>query len=530
MTRRKFLTAGAACLSTGSSFLWADAARGQPTSSRELRLGLSGEPTSADPHFAALTPNVALAQHLFDALIHVDADGAFIPALATSWRAVDPVTWEIKLRPDVRFHDGSVLTMDDVLFSLQRPGRALNSPAPLTTFSRQVASTQVVDPLTLLMKTREPYGGLPGDLTSLFIVSRAAAENAQPADFDSGKAAVGTGPFRLRSFVKGKSVTLVRHDTYWAVPAPWTTVNMLFLPDEKQRTAALAAGQVDAIEGVPAAEVAALKGRPGFRLVQRTSWRTIFLHIEQFTDRSPWLADNAGQPMKDSPLKDRRVRHAMSLAIDRVAMVQNLMPGLAEPAGQLIAPGVLGYSKVLKPEAPDLSAARRLLSEAGHPDGFMLTLHAPKNRYVCDEQVAQWVAQQWSKIGLRTKVETMSAADYFPRARRGEFSVAMLGYGSLAGDFALRALLGTPDGPKGWGTWNWSKYSSNRVDALIRDSLRNPDVARRQQLAAQAMEIAMGEHAVVPLHHQFASWAMRSGLTYVGRLDEFTLASQFRPA
>lgn len=525
MTRRQFLAAGAALLGAGTSVRAQPRAAHEP---RELRLALSSEATSADPHFAAFAPNINLAQHVFDALVHVDAAGRYVPGLATSWRSVDPLTWEIKLRPGVRFHDGSELTVEDVVFSLQRPGKIIDSPGPFTTFSRQIANTRVVDATTLHIATRDPYGGLPGDLSSLFIVSKRAAEQALPADFDAGRAAIGTGPFRLRAFTKGQSVTLDRHEGYWGGKAAWPSVTLVFIPDEKQRSAALLAGQVDAIEGVSPSDVSQLRAQRGLTVVQRTSWRTVFLHLEQFTDRSPWIADSLGRPMETSPLKSRRVRHALSLAINRPALVHSILEGLAEPAAQLVAPGILGYRQSLKPDPFDAPEARRLLAEAGFPSGFTLTMHAPSKRYIHDEQVAATVAQLWSRVGVRTRVETMPVSGYFTRARRGEFSVAMLGYGSLAGDFALRALLGTPDSVRGWGAWNWSKYSNTKLDAAIRESLRSTDASRRQDQAAAAMEIAMQDHAVIPLHHQFASWAMRAGFTYGGRVDEFTLAQHFR--
>ncbi|MES2948576.1 MAG: ABC transporter substrate-binding protein [Pseudomonadota bacterium] len=529
MTRRNFLTLGAAWLGAGLAIAGApQPARNTVAVRKDLRLGLASEPTAVDPHFAALGPNLNLSQHLFDALVHADASGRLVPALATSWRATDPVTWEFKLRTDVRFHDGSALSMEDVLYSLQRPGTITNSPAPFTTFSRQVLSTQGTDGTTLVIKTREPYGGLPGDLSSLFIVSKRAAEGASSADFDSGKAAVGTGPYKLVRFKKGESVVLHRHDAYWDGKPAWEDATLQFLPDEKQRTAALLAGQVDAIEGVPPADAAALRGQPGMAVVQRTSWRTIFLHLEQFTDHSPWIEDTAGQPMRTSPLKDRRVRRALSLAINRPAIARSTMEGMATPAAQLISPGIIGYSPILKPDAYDPVEAKRLLADAGLPNGFRLTLHAPNNRYINDEQIAVTVAQLWSRVGVATHVETLPAATYFNRARRGEFSVAMLGYGSSGADFALRALLGTPDSAKGWGTWNWAKYSNTRLDAALKESLRSTDPVKRQNQAAAAMEIAMLDHAAIPLHHQAATWAMRSGIAYAGRVDEFTLAHQFR--
>jgi len=526
MTRRNFLVTGVAGITTtltGSVLATARAPR-------ELRLGLSSPATSADPHYQAVSANVSLSQHIFDALVHVDAAGRYVPGLATSWRATDAYTWEIKLRPGVRFHDGSLLTMEDVLHSLRRPGTIIDSPGPFTTFSKQFVRLQPLDDSTLEIKTREPYGGLPGDLSSLFIVSKKASERAQPADFDAGRAAVGTGPFKLRRFTKGESVRLERHDAYWGGRPDWEAVTLTYLTDDKQRTAALLSDEVDAIEAVPSADTAKLREQRGLSLIQRTSWRTIFFHLEQFTDRSPWIFDANGQPMTTSPLKDRRVRRALSLAIDREAVVKGIMGGQALPAAQLVAPGIVGYNETLKPDPYDPAQARKLLADAGFPNGFSLTLHAPNNRYINDEKIAGAVAHFWGGVGVRTKIETFPAADYFARARRGEFSVAMLGYGSMGADFALRALLGTPDSNKGWGTWNWAKYTNSRLDATIHAALQSTDPSKRQLLAAAAMDMAMHDHAVLPLHHQLATWCMRKGISYAGRVDEFTFAHHFKIA
>jgi peptide/nickel transport system substrate-binding protein len=525
-SRRQFVAAAAALAGAGVAI----SAQNSLLPQRELRLALAGEPTSADPHFAALAPNVCLAKHIFDALVNVDETGRYTPGLALSWHTLDPLTWEFKLRPGLRFHDGSELTAEDVLFSLQRPARILNSPAPLTTFSKQIVGMKIIDGTTLHLRTNEPYGGLPGDLSSLYIVSRKAAATAQPSDFDSGKVAVGTGPFRLVSFVKGSSAKLQRNAAYWGGAPAWEAATLLFMPEADARSAALRAGKVDAMEGVTPEDIESLRTRSDLRLVQRTSWRTVFLHLDQFTDRSPWITHNSTGRLDTSPLKDVRVRRAMSLALDRRALVSELLSGMAEPGSQLVPSDVLGHSRKLRVAAVNRSAARQLLAQAGYGSGFELTMHAPRHRYIRDQEVAQAIARQWGLVGIKTRVDTLPAEQYFRRARQGEFSVAMLGYGSLAGDFALRALLGTPDGVKGWGTWNWSKYSNAQLDRVIRRSLGSTDPLQRQQHAASAMEIAMQDHAVIPLHHQFASWAMRSGVSYIGRLDEFSLAHQFWPA
>jgi peptide/nickel transport system substrate-binding protein len=235
-----------------------------------------------------------------------------------------------------------------------------------------------------------------------------------------------------------------------------------------------------------------------------------------------------GRLARAPALRDARVRQAISMAIDRRALVEKTMEGLATPATNIVAPGILGNNPAIKPDPYDPVAARKLLADAGWPDGFGMTLHGPNDRYINDEQVVQTVAQMLSRIGIAVKVETQPVAVYFARARKHEFSFALLGWGSNAGDFALRTLVGTPNAETGWGTWNWGRYSNPKVDALVQSSLTNVDPKKRDAIAREAMAIAMRDHAVIPLHHQFASWAMRRGVRYTARLDEFTYAHQFR--
>jgi len=199
------------------------------------------------------------------------------------------------------------------------------------------------------------------------------------------------------------------------------------------------------------------------------------------------------------------------------------------PASNIVAPGILGYANALKVEKYDPEGAKKLLAAAGYPNGFNLTLHGPNNRYINDERVVQTVAQFLSRIGITTKVETLPLSVYFGKARAGEFSVALLGWGTLAGDFGLRTLVGTPNPNTGWGTWNWGKYSNPNVDKLVQAALGSVDEKEREKFAEQAATIALQDYAVIPLHHQYATWAIRKGLKYTPRIDEFTFAHQFHP-
>lgn len=514
-----FVLAGAIALNLQSATVFA----------ADLKIALSADVSSLDPHFVNIAPNIAFSQHLFDALIHVDANGQLIPGLATSWRAVDATTWEFKLRSGVKFHDGSDFTAEDVVFSLDRPALLKNSPGPFTSYTRQIVSREIVDAHTVRLKTATPYGPLPLDVSTIFIVSKKAVENASTEDFNSGKALVGTGPFKFVSFKRSDRIEVARNDHYWGPKAAWDKVTFRIFTSDTPRLAALLSGDVDAIENVPTADIGKLRSNPKFTLEQKVSWRTIFWHLDQSRDQSPFVFDKSGKPLEKNPLKDVRVRQAISKAIDRQALVKHTMEGLAVPASNIVSPGIFGHADALKVEAVDVVGAKKLLADAGYPDGFAITLHGPNNRYVNDEQIVQTTAQFLSKIGIQAKVETLPLSSYFGRARAGEFSAALLGWGSLAGDFALRSLVGTPDPDSGWGTWNWGKYSNTRVDQAVRSALGSVDQKKREAAAREGAVAALQDYAVIPLHHQYATWATRKGVKYIARTDEFTFAHQFVP-
>ena len=495
----------------------------------ELRIGLAADVTSLDPHFLNVAPNNNAAWHVFDALVHVDADARIVPGLAVSWRAIDPTTWEFKLRKGVKFHDGSDFTAEDVIFSLERPATLAASPGPFTGFVRPIVAKKIVDPWTIQFSTAAPYAMLPYDLDSIFIVSKKAATGASTEDFNSGKAAIGTGPFKLVRFARGDRIELARNDAYWGSKSAWDRVTLRILPADAARIAALLAGSLDAIENIPTADLTRLKADAGFRLEQKVSWRTLFLHMDQYRDHPPQLSDKSGQPLAKNPFKDARVRLAVSKAINRRAIVERVMEGYAIAAGNLVSPPVFGHVDALKPELYDPGAAKKLLADAGYPDGFAVTLDAPNDRYVNDDQIVQAVAQMLARVGIQIKVETMPASMYFGKARAGEFSFELLGWGSFSGDLALRALVATPNADTGYGAWNWGRYSNPKVDALLLQGFATLDQTKREALAREAATLALKDVPVILLHHQLASWAMTKNIAYSPRTDEYTFARDFRP-
>ncbi|MES2026699.1 MAG: ABC transporter substrate-binding protein [Pseudomonadota bacterium] len=495
----------------------------------DLKIGLAADVSSLDPHYLNIAPNVAFSSQIFDALVNVDANGKLVPGLATSWRAVDATTWEFKLRHGVKFHDGSDFTAEDVVFSLDRPAKLVNSPGPFTAYTKQIVAKKIVDPYTVRLTTAAPYGPLALDVSTIFIVSKKAAEKASTDDFNSGKALIGTGLYKFLSFKRGDRIEVTRNANYWGGKSDWDKVTFRIITNSAPRMAALLSGDVDAIESVPTADLAKLKANSKFRLEQRVSWRTIFWEIDQSEKGTRYVTDKAGKPLPTNPLRDVRVRQAISKAINRQALADRTMERLAVPASNIVSPGIFGYNNGLKVEAYDPEGAKKLLAEAGYPNGFALTLHGPNDRYINDAQVVQTVAQFLNRIGIQTKVETLPLSVYFSKARTGEFSVALLGWGTLAGDFGLRTLVGTPNPDTGWGSWNWGKYSNPTLDKLIASSLGSVDQAKREGFAKDAAAVALKDYAVVPLHHQYATWAMRKGLKYTARIDEFTFAHQFHP-
>jgi peptide/nickel transport system substrate-binding protein len=496
----------------------------------DLAIGIGADVTAIDPHYHNLTPNSNVAAHIFDYLVLRDERQRTIPGLAESWRTVDPLTWEFKLRHGVKFHDGSDFTAADVVASLERVPTVPNSPSPFTVYTKQIKEMIVVDPYTIRFRTATPYPLMPSDLTQVAIVSKSASKSSTE-DFNSGKAAIGTGPYRLVRYAKGDRIELARFDGYWGGKTPWEKVTLRLLPSDAPRVAALLAGDVQAIENVPTSDAANLRNDKRVSLYRTVADRLIYLHMDSERDVSPFVTDRDGKPLVRNPLKEARVRKAISKAINRQGLVERVMEGEAVATGQLLPEGFFGYTKSLKPEPYDPDGAKRLLAEAGYPNGFGLTIHSPNNRYVNDAKVAQAVAQMLARIGIVTRVEAMPSATFFPQATEGKFSFILVGWSSGTGEASspLKALIATPSKEKGFGTANRGHYSNVKVDLMLEDALVTVDDAKREALLQRATELAINDTAIVPLYHQVSLWGTRNGITYAPRTDENTLAHKFKP-
>ncbi|HEV3176202.1 MAG TPA: ABC transporter substrate-binding protein, partial [Stellaceae bacterium] len=433
--------------------------------------------------------------------------------------------------PGVAFHDGAPLTPDDIIFSIERADKVPNSPASFAIYTKAVKGIEVIDPLTLHVKTGTPYPLLPNDLSTIAIQKKRAVEGKGTEDFNRGTAAVGTGPFKFVEWVPGNRIVLERNGAYWGPKPDWEKVVMRPITNNASRVAALLAGDVDFIENVPTADLKRLKDNPAVRVVETVSNRVIYLHLDSNRDRSPFVFDNDGKPLAKNPLKDRRVRLAISKAINRQAIVERVMEGAAIPAGQLLPDGFFGVSPNLKPERWDPEVAKKLLADAGYADGFKLTLHAPNDRYVNDEKVAQAVAQMLTRIGIKTDVQAMPQSVYFTRASKLEFSLMLLGWGADTGEPSspLKSLLATNDPAKGMGTANRGRYSNPTLDELLQEALATVDDEKRSGLLQQATEAGIKDVGIIPLHYEVTVWGMRSDLAFEGNTNQYTQAFDIHP-
>jgi len=498
----------------------------------DLKLAMSSAPTSMDPQFYNLYANNNVAQHIFDTVVSRDADSHIIPGLAESWRLVNDLTWEFKIRKGVKFHDGSELTTEDIVWSLDRPATIQNSPGKFDVYTKAIVHKKVIDRYTIQLITDQPYPLMLSDLTAISIVQKKATQGLTSEDFAHGKGMIGTGPFKFVSYARDDRVELVRNNDYWGPRPAWEKVTLRFIPNPATRLAALLSGDVQAIENVPTPDLPKVRNDPRLSFFSKISHRVIYLYFDAKRDKSPYVTTRDGQSMDKNPLKDARVRLAISMAINRQGIKDHLMEGLSEPTNNLVPPTLFGYNPNLKTVKYDPEGAKKLLAEAGYPNGFGVTLHTPNNRYVNDEQIAETIAQNLTRIGLVTKVEGMPMATYAPKGIKHEWSFGLSGWGAQTGEVSspLRALLACEDNKRGFGTYNWGEYCNPKMDVVLEKALATVDDNARSRLLQEATAIALDDGGIIPIHLQVTTWATQKGIVYVPRTDERTLANYFKPA
>jgi len=483
--------AGASLL-TGAAMLAASGAANALELAEEntLTIGLASEATSVDPHFHNLTPNNQIATMVFDGLVNQGPRQQLLPGLAVEWGPISDTVWEFKLREGVTFHDGSPFTADDVVCTFERAPNVPNSPSSFSLYTKG-KTVEKVDDYTVHIRTEEPYPLMANDVSTVNIVSDEKGCDATTEAFNEGEATFGTGPWKFVEFVPGDRIVMEANEDYWGGAPEFDRLVLRPIKSGPARVAALLAGDVDMINDVPTTDLERLRENEDITIAQGPSNRVIYLHLDQFREDSPHITAKDGSDI-ENPLLDRRVRLAISKAIHREAIRDRVMEGQSVPAGQLLPEGFFGVSENLEPVAYDPEGAKALLEEAGYGDGFKITLHGPNDRYINDARILEAVAQMLNRIGIEASVETMPRSVIFSRASSG--------------------------GP------NRGRHSDPQIDAVIDEALVTVDDEKREALLAEATEMAMENVAIIPIHYQVNAWAMKKGLTYEPRTDEWTLA------
>jgi peptide/nickel transport system substrate-binding protein len=495
-----------------------------PAAAKTLRFSSQGDIVTIDPHAQNEGFTNAFLDNIYEPLVTRGKDLKIEPCLALSWQVVNPTTTRFTLRPNVKFHDGTPFTADDVVFTITR---ALSDTSNFKPYLAGVKEAKKVDDLTVDVITEGPAPVLVPQLTEIRIMSRAWAtkHNVQkPQDFKNkeetyaSRNANGTGPFVLKSREADVKTVALLNSNWWGKMEG--NVNELVYQPIKQnstRLAALLSGEIDFVLDPPPNDIPRLKQDPKIKVVEGNENRTIFFGMDQ--QRDELLYSNV---KGKNPFKDRRVREAVQLAIDVNAIKAQVMRGLSIPTGVMFAPQVNGYSKELdKPVKADPARAKKLLAEAGYPQGFEVTLDCPNNRYINDEAICVAAAAMLARIDVKVKVNTMPRATYFPKIQNFDSSFYMLGWGvpTFDSQYAVQSLLRTLVPKTADGDYNLGRYSNPQVDALVDKLKTEIDTAKRAALAKEILTIHAKDVGHIPLHHQVIPWAMRSNVTVVHRAD-----------
>lgn len=495
-------------------------------SAQTLRWASQGDPLTMDPHSQneSLTNN--LNTQVYESLVSRDRQLAIVPALAVSWQQSDARHWRFKLRPEVRFHDGTPFTATDVVFSVLR---ARDSASDIKAYAEALGEPKRIDDLTVEFVLKQVNPIFLQHLSTIPVMSRAWAEKngaARPIDYKSrqeGYAALhanGTGPYML--VLRQPDVkTVYRRFPGWWGRFEGNVQEVVYTPikSDATRVAALMSGEIDVVLDPAPQDTVRLRKASGVKVIEGPENRIVFIGMDQGRDQLLYASVKGRNPFKDI-----RVRRALYQAIDIDTLRTRLMRGQAVPTGG-ITPSPLGAynDAALEARIPfDLAAARQALTDAGYPQGFEVTLDCPNNRYINDEEICQALAVMWAKIGVRLRVNAIPRSTYFPKLQRLDTSMYLLGWGGAITDAetTLTPLLRTR-GEGGVGAWNFGQVADARLDELAAASSREADPVRRESLVKAALQRHKDQVLTLPLHRQVVPWAVRENIDVVHRPDNW---------
>ncbi len=507
MRTRKWLLAACAALAFAPIAL-TDAAE-----AKTLKWGASREIASLDPYSFGDTFTLSVLNHVYEGLVRYTGDLKIEPALAESWETVSPTVWRFKLRKGVTFHNGAAFTADDVITSLTR---VTHDASPLKGNLPAYKSASKIDDHTVDIEVNGPYPLLLNDLTNIYIFNKAWLEaNNALLPTDAGKGVEGfatnntngTGPFTIESRRTDAKTVYVANPKWWDKPQHnIDRIEFTPITSAATRVAALLSGEIDFTNVAPLQDLPRLASAGEVKVMQTNELRTV---IFAFNLRDALVESD----VKDkNPLKDKRVREALYRAIDIDAVQKRAMRGLSRNTGAIIAPAIPGYTPEQDARLPfDLDGAKKLLTEAGYPNGFSFLMNCNSDGLVNEEEFCQAVAAMWSRAGLKPNLSLAPRAQQTPKRVKGEFDVISFGWANepmIDAYSILIQVLRTKSGSGG--VFNWGNWGDPRIDALIDKAGVELDQSKRIPMMSEALMIAKSEHLFIPLHQQPMAWAMRN--------------------
>jgi peptide/nickel transport system substrate-binding protein len=501
-----------------------------PADAKTLRWANRGDMQTTDPHSQNEGLTNSINALIYEFLVDRDKKLGLVPKLAESWQRVNDTTWRFKLRAGVKFHDGTPFTADDVVFSYER---ARADTSQLRAYSNSAGMPRKIDDLTVEFTTNGPNPVELDYIATINIMSKAWCEKNHAAkpqnyagkeDMVTAHQANGTGPYMLKSREPDVKTVLAKNPNWWGIKAGLFEGNVdevVFTPigSDATRLAALISGEVDLINDPPPQDVPRLKQTPNIKVIEGTENRVVFIGMDQRSDELAYASVKG-----KNPFKDKRVRQALYQAIDIDAIQKTVMRGLAQPTGAMLPNPLQSNPKIEKRMPHDKAAARKLLADAGYPNGFEVTLDCPNNRYVNDEKICQALAAMWSQIGVNTRVNAMPRATYFPKLEKLDTSLYMLGWGGGNTDaiFILQPVLSTYSG-KGDGDYNYGRYTNAKLDELTTRIKTELNAEVRLGMIQDALTAQQAEVNHIPLHRQVIPWASRANVSVVHRADNFVV-------
>ncbi len=494
-------------------------------SAQTVRIGNQGDALSMDPHSLNESLQLSVTGNVYEPLVGRDSKLQLAPALATSWAQVSPTVWRFELRQGVKFHDGTPFTADDVLFSF---ARATGDGSDMKSYTNDIKEIRKVGNHVVEIETKSPFPILPDVISLVYIMSKQWSEANQaskPVDRRKGVEntasfkANGTGPFRVRERQPNVKTPFQRNATYWGkIEGNVQDVEYTPIGNDSTRVAALLSGQVDVIEPVPLQDVARINASGQAKVLQGPEMRTIFLGMDQ--KRDELLYSNV---KGKNPFKDKRVRQAFYQAIDMAGIQRVVMRGASKPTALMVGPGINGFDPAMNTRLPyDVDAAKKLLVEAGYPNGFEVGMNCPNDRYVNDGAVCQAVAANLAKVGVKVNLQAETKGTYFPKVLRRDTSFYMLGWtpGTYDAHNALNALMRCAD-DKGTGQFNLGSYCNPKVDELTQKIQSETDKPKRDAMIREAFKLHTDDIGHLPLHQQALAWGMSNKVNLVQLADNF---------